>query len=264
MHKEEPDKVIVARMGSPIVLGVGEGEHFVASDPTPLLPHTRNMIFLDDGEMAEVTKTKVEIFNLKDQEVHKQIEHIDWNDERAEKQGYPHFMLKEIFDQPAVFEDAIRGRLDCENGTAKLGGLNMTSEEIRQVERVVLIACGTAYHAGLIGKYLFEDLLPRQLNLFLRCCLYLLYEWEFVFLGANIDSFDAGYSLNINAMSTSNYEATSKGVGMSYHALNTVIRRHRAGPCGQSVSFTDEERKAMNSPKTNATKPRSKSKKVKV
>ncbi|MCF6277094.1 MAG: glutamine--fructose-6-phosphate transaminase (isomerizing) [Candidatus Magasanikbacteria bacterium] len=158
MHKNEPDKMIVARMGSPIVLGVGEGEYFVASDATPLLAHTRDVIFLDDGELAEVSKKGFEIFNLKEQEVQKTIEHIEWNDEQAEKQGYPHFMLKEIFEQPAVFKDAIRGRINEEDGTSHLGGLNMTIEEMHRINRIVLIACGTAYYACMVGKYAFEKL----------------------------------------------------------------------------------------------------------
>ena len=164
MHKNEPNKMIVARMGSPIVLGIGEGEYFVASDSTPLLAHTRDVIFLDDGELADMSRDGFEIFNLSEQEVKKTVEHIEWNNEQTEKQGFEHFMLKEIFEQPAVFQDAIRGRIDEEEGTSHLGGLNMTIEEMHSINRIVLIACGTAYYACMVGKYAFEKLVGIQVE----------------------------------------------------------------------------------------------------
>lgn len=166
MHEDIPDCLIAARMGSPLVIGVGEGAHYIASDATPILPHTKHMMFLEDGEIAQVSRTALQTFTLKDEHVTKCVEEITWNDEQAEKQGYAHFMLKEIHDQPMVFEDAIRGRYDREEGTAKLGGIAMTDEEIRSIRRVLFIACGTASYAGMVGKYAFERLagIPAEVD----------------------------------------------------------------------------------------------------
>ncbi|NQV12998.1 MAG: glutamine--fructose-6-phosphate transaminase (isomerizing) [Parcubacteria group bacterium] len=159
MSNDEPDKIIIARLGSPIVIGMGQDEYFVASDPTPLLPHTKEMVFLDDGELAEITDKGVKTYSLEKQKaVKKEVETIDWDEAKAQKQGHPHFMLKEISEQPHVLQDAIRGRYDVEEGTAHLGGLNLTEEQMRKVNRVVFIACGTASYAAMIGKYAFERL----------------------------------------------------------------------------------------------------------
>lgn len=158
MHLDEPNHLVAARKGSPIVLGIGDGENYVASDATPLLAYTKKVIFLDDGEIADVSKNGVEIFNLSDEHVDKNVEQIEWDENQAQLQGFPHFMLKEIFDQPTVYKDAIRGRYNIEEATGKLGGLNMTDDEIRRIDRVIFIACGTASHAGMIAKYAFERL----------------------------------------------------------------------------------------------------------
>lgn len=158
IHKNEPDKLVVARMGSPIVVGLGEGEYFIASDASPMLAYTKKVIFLNDGEIAKITKDELEINGLESSLIKERLEMISWDESEAEKQGYPDFMLKEIFDQPSVFLDAVRGRLVLEEGTANLGGLNMTAEERLKIKKIILLACGTAYHAGLVGKYLFERL----------------------------------------------------------------------------------------------------------
>jgi glutamine---fructose-6-phosphate transaminase (isomerizing) len=172
MHVDHPNTLVAARLGSPLVIGVtdpketGEIEHYIASDATPMLPYTKKVIFLEDGEIAEVSRDGIKTYNLKDELVTKCIEEIEWDDEQAEKQGYDHFMLKEINDQPTVFKDAIRGRIDKEEGTAHLGGLNMTSEEMRRIHRVTIIACGTASYAAMIGKYAFERLagIPTEVD----------------------------------------------------------------------------------------------------
>lgn len=158
LHADHPDCIVAARMGSPLVIGIGEEEYFLASDATPMLQYTKKVIFLEDGEIAEVCRDHLETYTLKDEVITKCVEEIEWDDEQAEKQGYDHFMLKEIHDQPRVFEDAIRGRYDLEEGTAHLGGLNMTREEMRKIRRIVLIACGTASYAAMVGKYAFERL----------------------------------------------------------------------------------------------------------
>ncbi|MBT4120571.1 MAG: glutamine--fructose-6-phosphate transaminase (isomerizing) [Candidatus Magasanikbacteria bacterium] len=166
MHSDEPDKLVAARLGSPLVVGIDEDEFYIASDATPMLAYTKKVIFLEDGEVVEISNGKMETFNLKDESVTKCVEEIEWDDEQAEKQGYDHFMLKEIYDQPTVFEDAIRGRINMGDGTAHLGGLNMTDDEMRGIERIILIACGTASYAAMIGKYAFERLagIPTEVD----------------------------------------------------------------------------------------------------
>lgn len=166
MHASEPNRLIAARLGSPLVIGVGEGEYYVASDTSPMLTHTRNVIFLDDGEIADIGLNKFEIFNVESEKINKDINHIDWDEAQAQLSGFPHFMLKEIFDQPTVMQDAIRGRYNLEEGTAHLGGINMTVEEMHKVKRVILLACGTASYAAMIGKYAFERLagIPTEID----------------------------------------------------------------------------------------------------
>lgn len=158
MHADHPNQMIAARLGSPLVIGIGEDEHYIASDATPILAYTNKVVFLSDGEVADVSREKYTIFNLHDEEQETHVEEIEWDEAQAQTQGFPHFMLKEIFDQPNVFQDAIRGRYDLEDGTARLGGLNMTDLQMRDINRVVFIACGTASLAAQIGKYAFERL----------------------------------------------------------------------------------------------------------
>lgn len=158
MHADHPNQMIAARLGSPLVIGIGEDEHYIASDATPILAYTNKVVFLSDGEVADVSREKYTIFNLHDEEQETHVEEIEWDEAQAQTQGFPHFMLKEIFDQPQVFQDAIRGRYDLEDGTARLGGLNMTDLQMRDINRVVFIACGTASLAAQIGKYAFERL----------------------------------------------------------------------------------------------------------
>ncbi len=157
-HAKEPNRLIAARLGSPLAIGLGDKEYFVASDPAAMLAYTNQVIFLDDGEVAEISSKGHSIYNLDFKVVDKSVESIDWDEKEAEKQGFDDFMLKEIYDQPAVLEDAIRGRYNLEEGTAHLGGLNMTEEEMRRVKKIYLIACGTASYAAMIGKFAFERL----------------------------------------------------------------------------------------------------------
>lgn len=158
MHADHPDQLVAARLGSPLVIGVADNEYYLASDATPILAYTNKVIFLNDGEVADVRRSGLNIYNTRDEKIIKQVEEISWDEAQAEKQGFPHFMLKEIFDQPNVLQDAIRGRYNLEDGTARLGGLNMTEEQMRRVNRVIFLACGTASYAGLVGKYAFERL----------------------------------------------------------------------------------------------------------
>jgi glucosamine--fructose-6-phosphate aminotransferase (isomerizing) len=166
MHQDHPNELIAARMGSPLVIGVGEDEYYLASDPTALLAYTKKVIYLEDGEIVVVNRQGITTWNMKEELITKQVEEIEWDEAQAQMQGFDHFMLKEIFDEPAVFEDAIRGRYNLAEGMAHLGGLNMTMEEMQDIRRIVLIACGTSSYAGMIGKYAFERLagIPTEVD----------------------------------------------------------------------------------------------------
>ncbi|MDR3643052.1 MAG: glutamine--fructose-6-phosphate transaminase (isomerizing) [Candidatus Doudnabacteria bacterium] len=158
MHADHPNQLVAARLGSPLAIGIAEGEYYIASDVTPMLPFTKQVTFLDDGEIANINGDGLKIQNMRDEIINKTITHIDWDQQKAQKGGFENFMIKEIFDQPTVFEDAIRGRFNMEEGTAVLGGLNMTLEQMRDIKRVIFVAEGTARYTGLIGKYAFERL----------------------------------------------------------------------------------------------------------
>ncbi|MFC2150529.1 glutamine--fructose-6-phosphate transaminase (isomerizing) [Calditrichota bacterium] len=158
MSYDEPDKLIAARLGSPLVLGLGEAENLIASDLAAVIDYTRNVIFLDDGEMAVVTKDQVVNTRLDSEIVHKKVEQISFDIEEIEKNRFPHFMLKEIFEQPKSLRDATRGRLLEDEGTARLGGLINFTEELDKVKRFVILGCGTSWHAGMIGEYLIEEI----------------------------------------------------------------------------------------------------------
>jgi len=155
--QDEPGKIVAARSGSPLVVGLGEDETIIASDVSAILRHTKQVIYLDDGEIAEIDNRGFHIYNAKAEEVDKTIENIDWDLDKIEKQGYEHFMLKEIFEQPDTIINSIRGRMIIEEGKAKLGGLDDATERLREIERIKIVACGTAFHAGLVGKYMLEE-----------------------------------------------------------------------------------------------------------
>src|SRR3989338_11705076 len=156
-YKGEPDKLIAARMGSPIVIGIGKGERFIASDASPILPHTKKVVFLEDGEVAVLTPDKHTVYKLEGSRVHRKPEEIEWSAEEAQKGGYEHFMLKEIMEGPKVIEDTLRGRLISDKGLAKLGGLESVANKLKKIERIIIVACGTAYYAGLVGEYMLEE-----------------------------------------------------------------------------------------------------------
>jgi glucosamine--fructose-6-phosphate aminotransferase (isomerizing) len=158
IHADEPNKLVGVRNGSPLVLGVGNGEMYLGSDVAAMVAYTKQVIYLEDGEMVVVTPEQFETFDLRNRPVDKKISVINWQLEEMEKGNFPHFMLKEIFEQPESIARAFQGRLDPEQATAKLGGLNMSSREILRVERVKIIAAGTSFHAGMVGAYLLETL----------------------------------------------------------------------------------------------------------
>jgi len=157
MHADEPDKIVGARRGSPLVVGVGDGFNVLASDVAAILAHTKQVIYLDDWDMAVITPEGVQTVDIDAQEVDKEIQEITWDLDQIQKGGYPHFMLKEIFEQPDTILDGFRGRVMPEAGDVKLGGLQLTDWELVNIRRIIILACGTSYHAGLVGEYLIEE-----------------------------------------------------------------------------------------------------------
>ena len=155
--KYEPDKIFCARKGSPLVVGIGEGENFIGSDASAIIAHTRNVFYLEDGEIAVISKDGFVTKTIENELVQKKIEKISFDLERIEKAGYPHFMLKEIYEQPNTVADAMRGRLIQEEGVAKLGGLTPILHNVLRSRKIFITACGTSYHAGLVGEYMLEQ-----------------------------------------------------------------------------------------------------------
>jgi glucosamine--fructose-6-phosphate aminotransferase (isomerizing) len=155
--KYEPDKIFCARKGSPLVVGIGEGENFIGSDASAIIAHTRNVFYLEDGEIAVISKDGFVTKTIENELVQKKIEKISFDLERIEKAGYPHFMLKEIYEQPNTVADALRGRLIEEEGVAKLGGLTPILHNVLRSRKIFITACGTSYHAGLVGEYMLEQ-----------------------------------------------------------------------------------------------------------
>ncbi|HMB98331.1 MAG TPA: glutamine--fructose-6-phosphate transaminase (isomerizing) [Balneolaceae bacterium] len=158
VNMDQNDKIFVARKGSPLLLGIGEDEMFIASDASPIVEYTNKVVYLDDGEMAVVTKEGYEVKTIEDVPLTKEIYELEMSLEEIEKAGYPHFMLKEIFEQPRALSDCMRGRLDKKRNRIQLGGISEVLDDIVNANRVVIAACGTSWHSALVGEYLFEHL----------------------------------------------------------------------------------------------------------
>ena len=155
---EHPYTLVGARRGSPLLIGIGDGENFLASDANAIVSHTRQVVYLNDYDVATVTPERFDVQNLGANTANVQVSRLEFSSQDAERGAYPHFMLKEIFEQPRTVENALRGRVDFEGATAKFGGLNMTAAELRSVERIIIAASGTSWHAALVGEYLIEEL----------------------------------------------------------------------------------------------------------
>src|SRR5712691_5830979 len=158
ISQAEPGKVVVARRGSPVLLGVGDGEFLVASDASAVLEHTRSVVYLNDGDIAIVTKDGYRVLDCDAREQDRSVDDIEWDLEALALGGYPHFMLKEICEQPETVRSTLRGRLLFTEGTARLNGLNLTPAQCTHIRRIVIVACGTSWHAGLVGRHVIEDL----------------------------------------------------------------------------------------------------------
>ncbi len=168
VYSLEPEFIYVARLSSPLAIGVGDGEHFLASDATALLHKTKKVLYLDDYEVAKISANTVSITNIKHAvQVQREAELLDYDHEKAALGDYPHFMLKEIHEGPQTVQSAIRGRVKPETNTVKLGGLDSVADQLRYIDRIVIVACGTSYYAGLVGEYLIEEIagIPVEVQL---------------------------------------------------------------------------------------------------
>ena len=157
----EPSELVVARSGSPLVIGVGNNETLVASDASALVGHTKRAIYLNDGEVALLTKNSIEIKTLNAEPVSAKVEEIETNLAAIQKGGYDHFLLKEIMEQPDSLRETLRGRVNAENGTVRLGGPGLSEAELRKIKHLIIVGCGTAYHAGLLAGYYIEKFTPE-------------------------------------------------------------------------------------------------------
>ncbi len=164
VNNDDPDTIIVARRGSPLLLGIGEGEHFIASDASPIIEYTNKVVYLDDDEMAIINRDSYEVRTIKNVTLNKAVHELEMSIEQIEKAGFPHFMLKEIYEQPDTIADCMRGRLVVSENRIQLGGIAHVLDRIVNADRIIIAACGTSWHAGLVGEYLFEYLAKKKVE----------------------------------------------------------------------------------------------------
>ncbi len=158
ISSKDPGKIVAARKGSPLLIGIGEGANFLASDASAILAHTRQVVYLNDGDVAVIEKDRYRVIDIDAQPQRRSVSRIEWDLSEIERGGYDHFMLKEIFEQPRSIENTMRGRLMLEDGTAKLGGINLSHEQLMKIDNIVITACGTSWHSALIGELFLEEL----------------------------------------------------------------------------------------------------------
>ncbi|MBI3566685.1 MAG: glutamine--fructose-6-phosphate transaminase (isomerizing) [Gemmatimonadetes bacterium] len=158
VSSRDPGKIVAARKGSPLLIGIGEGENFLASDPSAILAHTRQVVYLNDGDVAVIERDRYKVLDVDAMPQPRDVDRISWDLAAIERGGFAHFMLKEIFEQPTTVENAMRGRLILEDGTAKLGGINLSHEQLLNIDNVIITACGTSWHSALIGEMMIEEL----------------------------------------------------------------------------------------------------------
>ena len=158
VSREDDDLLLAARKGSPLILGVGDGEYYLGSDASAIIEHTRQVVYLNDGEMVVIRRAGFEVRSIDDVVLEKEIHELEWDLEQIEKGGFEHFMIKEIMEQPRAITNTLRGRIDLEKGTIKLGGLQAFLTQLVEANRIIICACGTSWHAALVGEYLIEDM----------------------------------------------------------------------------------------------------------
>lgn len=167
MHADVPGVMVGARLGSPLVVGLGKGEHFLASDVSALVAHTRDVVYLNDYDIVTLAEDRYTVQSHQGRPAEVTVSRVDFTEDDADKGDFPHYMLKEIYEQPVSLQNALRGRLSREEATAILGGLNMTPQELRNVDRIILSGCGTAFHAAMVGEYLIESMarIPTEVEI---------------------------------------------------------------------------------------------------
>lgn len=158
VSEDDPNTLFAARKGSPLVIGVGKGEHFLASDATPIIEYTNEVVYVNDYEVAIIRNNELSLKNLENEYKAPYVQKLDMDLAAIEKEGYDHFMLKEIHEQPRTIHDCLRGRLDAENGSLNLGGIHKYAEQLQNANRIIIISCGTSWHAGLVAEYIIEEL----------------------------------------------------------------------------------------------------------